>query len=100
MIIHNVLHSCRLLTDSCISFADKCVIGLEANEDSISDLVERSLMLVTALNPHIGYDNAAKIAKYAHEKGITLKESAIELDMLTAEEFDDWVRPEDMIGPN
>jgi fumarate hydratase class II len=57
-------------------------------------------MLVTALNPHIGYDNAAKIAKYAHEKGITLKESAIELDMLTAEEFDDWVRPEDMIGPN
>ncbi len=99
MIIHNVLHSCGLLTDSCISFADKCVIGLEANEERIGDLVERSLMLVTALNPHIGYDNAAKIAKYAHEKGITLKESAIELDMLTGEEFDDWVRPEDMIGP-
>jgi len=99
MIIHNVLHSCRLLTDSCISFADKCVIGLEANEERIGDLVERSLMLVTALNPHIGYDNAAKIAKYAHQKGITLKESAIKLEMLTADEFDEWVKPEDMIGP-
>ncbi len=99
MIIHNVLHSCKLLTDSCISFADKCVIGLEANEERIGDLVERSLMLVTALNPHIGYDNAAKIAKYAHERGITLKESAVEMEMLTEEEFDDWVKPEDMIGP-
>ncbi len=99
MIIHNVLHSCKLLTDSCISFADRCVIGLEANEERIGDLVEKSLMLVTALNPHIGYDNAAKIAKYAHERGITLKESAVEMEMLTEEEFNDWVRPEDMIGP-
>jgi len=99
MIIHNVLHSCKLLTDSCISFADRCVIGLEANEERIGDLVEKSLMLVTALNPHIGYDNAAKIAKYAHERGITLKESAVEMGILTEEEFNDWVRPEDMIGP-
>tara|TARA_B100000941_G_C28310092_1_gene451068 strand:- start:254 stop:685 length:432 start_codon:yes stop_codon:yes gene_type:complete len=99
MIIHNVLHSCRLLADSCVSFADKCVIGLVANEAKISELVERSLMLVTALNPHIGYDKAAKIAKFAHEKGITLKESALELEMLTEEEFDSWVKPRDMVGP-
>ena len=99
MIIHNVLHSCRLLADSCISFTDKCVVGLVANEAKISELVERSLMLVTALNPHIGYDKAAKIAKFAHEMGITLKESALELEMLTEEEFDNWVKPRDMVGP-
>ena len=99
MMIHNYLHSVRLLSDSCRSFTDKCVTGLEANEDNIARHLENSLMLVTALNPHIGYDNAAKIAKNAHEKGTTLRESALELDMLTDEEFTQWVRAEEMIGP-
>jgi fumarate hydratase class II len=75
------------------------VIGLEANENVIQSHLENSLMLVTALNNHIGYDKAAKIAKNAHEKGITLRESALELGLLTNEQFDEWVRPEEMIGP-
>jgi fumarate hydratase class II len=99
MIIHNFLHSVRLLTDTCRSFTDKCVVGLEANEDRIATHLENSLMLVTALNPHIGYDNAAKIAKNAHSKGTTLRESALELDLLTDEQFTKWVKAEDMIGP-
>ena len=99
MMIHNFLHSVRLLSDTCRSFTDKCVMGLEANEDRIAAHLENSLMLVTALNPHIGYDNAAKIAKDAHARGITLRESALELGLLTDEEFGLWVRPEDMIGP-
>ncbi len=99
MMIHNLLHSTRILADSCRAFTDKCVIGLEANEDAIQSHLENSLMLVTALNNHIGYDKAAKIAKNAHEKGITLRESALELKLLTNEEFDEWVRPEEMIGP-
>jgi fumarate hydratase class II len=99
MMIHNLLHSTRILADTCRAFTDKCVIGLEANEDVIQRHLENSLMLVTALNNHIGYDKAAKIAKNAHEKGITLRESALELDFLTNEEFDSWVRPEDMTGP-
>jgi len=99
MIIHNFLHSVRLLSDTCRSFTDKCVVGLEANEDRIATHLENSLMLVTALNPHIGYDNAAKIAKNAHSKGTTLRESALELDLLTDEQFTKWVKAEDMIGP-
>ena len=99
MMIHNLLHSCRILTDTCRAFADKCVVGLKANEEAIQAHLENSLMLVTALNNHIGYDKAAKIAKNAHEKGITLRESALMLKLLTNEQFDEWVRPEEMTGP-
>jgi fumarate hydratase class II len=74
------------------------VNGIEANRERIRELLGRSLMLVTALNPHIGYDNAARIAKHAHKKGITLRESALELGLVTGEQFDKWVKPEDMIG--
>ena len=98
MMIHNLLHSIQILADTCRAFTDKCVIGLEANENVIQSHLENSLMLVTALNNHIGYDKAAKIAKNAHEKGITLRESALELGLLTNEQFDEWVRPEEMIG--
>ena len=99
MMIHNLLHSIRLLTDSCTSFRTKCVEGLEPVEENIAAHLENSLMLVTALNNHIGYDKAAKIAKNAHEKGLTLRASALELEYLTNEEFDAWVRPEEMTGP-
>ncbi|MBI4511089.1 MAG: class II fumarate hydratase [Deltaproteobacteria bacterium] len=99
MIIHNFLQSVRLLADGALSFNDRCAAGIEPNQARIKELLERSLMLVTALNPHIGYDSAAKIAKNAHQKGITLKESALELGLVTAQQFDTWVRPEDMIGP-
>ena len=98
MMIYNLLHSIRILSDSCRSFTDNCVKGLKANEDRIAEHLENSLMLITALNPHIGYDNAAKIAKNAHEKNITLKESALEMNALTEEQFDEWVRPELMTG--
>jgi fumarate hydratase, class II len=98
LIIHNFLGSVRLLADVCVSFNDNCAKGIEPNREKIDELLKRSLMLVTALNPHIGYDNAAKIAKHAHKKGITLKESALELKLLTSEQFDAWVRPEEMIG--
>ncbi|MGQ0722290.1 MAG: class II fumarate hydratase [Candidatus Eiseniibacteriota bacterium] len=99
LIIHNVLGSLRLLSDACDSFRTNCAEGIEANEPRIAELLERSLMLVTALNPHIGYDAAAKIAKKAHAEGITLKEAALALGLLSAEQFDRWVRPEDMTGP-
>ncbi|MCH7772563.1 MAG: class II fumarate hydratase [Bacteroidetes bacterium] len=99
VIIYNVLQSIRLIADACESFTDNCVVGIEANEKNINKHLTESLMLVTALNPHIGYDNAAKIAKKAHAEGKTLKEAAIELDLLTEEKFDKFVRPEDMIGP-
>jgi len=99
MMIHNLLHSVQLLTDSCRTFRTKCVEGLRANEDTISSHVENSLMLVTALNPHIGYDNAAKIAKNAHENNLTLRQSALQLEMLTNEQFDEWIKPEEMCGP-
>jgi len=99
MMIHNLLHSTRILADTCRAFADKCVVGLVANEGAIQAHLENSLMLVTALNNHIGYDNAAKIAKNAHEKGLTLRDSALELGLLTNTEFDDWVRPEEMTSP-
>ena len=99
LIIHNVLQSIRLLSDATISFVDRCITGITANEERIHDLMNRSLMLVTALNPHIGYDHAAQITKKAHQEGLTLKEAAVALGFLTSQQFDQWVRPEDMIGP-
>ena len=99
VIIFNVLQSIRLLADSAVSFTDQCVVGIKANEARIEKLLNESLMLVTALNPHIGYDNAAKIAKKAHAEGTTLKESALALGLLTEEQFAEWVIPADMIKP-
>ncbi len=99
VMIYNLLQSIGLLADACMSFTDRCVVGIEANRPRIAELMERSLMLVTALNPHIGYDNAAKIAKKAHQDGTTLKQAAVDLGLLTAEQFDVWVRPKDMTGP-
>ncbi len=98
MMIYNLLQSIRLLGDVCRSFADNCVVGIEPNRDRIAELLDRSLMLVTALNPEIGYDNAAKVAKKAHKEGLTLREAAIELGLLTGERFDELVRPEEMVG--
>lgn len=95
---YNFLQSAQLLGDACISFNDHCAVGIQANEPRIKELVDKSLMLVTALNTHIGYENAAKIAKTAHKNGTTLKEEAINLGLLTAEQFDEWVKPEDMVG--
>ena len=95
----NVLRSIRLLADASVSFTDNCVTGIKANERRIRQLMEESLMLVTALNTHIGYDKAAKIAKKAHKENLTLKESAIQLGFVTSEQFDKWVRPENMVGP-
>ena len=100
VMIHNLLQSIRLLADGAVSFTDHCISGIKANRERIESLRDESLMLVTALNPHIGYDNAAKIAKKAHKEGTTLKASAIELGLLTNEQFDQWVRPENMIGPD
>lgn len=95
----NLLRSIRLLADGAVSFRKNCVEGIVANEDRIAELMNKSLMLVTALNPRIGYDQASKVAKNAHKKGLTLKESALELKVLTSEQFDEWVRPESMIAP-
>ncbi len=100
VIIHNLLHSIKLLGDSCRSFREHCVEGIEPNLNKISHFLQNSLMLVTSLNPHIGYDKAAKAAKYAHSKAISLKESCLELGLLTSEEFDRFVRPEKMIAPS
>ena len=99
MMVYNVLMSIRLIADGCMSFTDNCVVGIEANEERINKLMNESLMLVTALNPHIGYDNAAKIAKKAHNDGTTLKEAGIALDLLTEEQFADWIKPEEMVKP-
>jgi fumarate hydratase class II len=99
VMIYNLLQSIKLLADGARSFTDNCVIGIEANEDNIRDNLFGSLMLVTSLNPHIGYDNAAKIAKKAYQDGTTLKAAALELDLLTEEQFDEWVKPETMVGP-
>lgn len=99
VIIYNVLQSIRLIADACVSFTDNCVVGIEANKERITKLMNESLMLVTSLNPHIGYDNAAKIAKKAHKEHTSLKEAGIALGLLTSEQFDQWVRPETMIGP-
>lgn len=98
VIAYNFLQSVRLLTDSLISFNDNCAIGIEANLDVIQNHVSNSLMLVTSLNPHIGYEKAAAIAKQAHKEGTTLKESAVKSGHLTADQFDEWVRPENMVG--
>ncbi len=94
---YNFLQSAQLLGDACISFNDHCAVGIEPNEPRIKELVEKSLMLVTALNTHIGYENAAKIAKTAHKNGTTLKEESVNLGLLTAEQFDEWVKPEEMV---
>ncbi|MEM8703670.1 MAG: class II fumarate hydratase [Pseudomonadota bacterium] len=97
---YNMLQSIRLLADACMSFTDRCVVGIKANEDNITQLMERSLMLVTALAPAIGYDNATEIAKTAHKNGTSLREEALKLGHVTEEEFDRLVRPEEMIGPS
>ncbi|MBB6249855.1 class II fumarate hydratase [Nitrospirillum iridis] len=100
VIIYNVAQSIRLLADAAVSFTDNCVVGITANEDRIAKSLHDSLMLVTALNPHIGYDKAAKIAKKAHAEGTTLKAAGLALGFLTEAEFDAWVKPEDMIHPS
>ncbi|MCE1704718.1 class II fumarate hydratase, partial [Enterobacter hormaechei] len=93
-----LLHYVRLLGDGMIILNEHCAIGIEPNRDRITQLLNESLMLVTALNTHIGYDKAAEIAKKAHKEGLTLKQSALQLGYLTEAEFDAWVRPEDMVG--
>ena len=98
VIIHNLLQSMRLLADGALSFEEHCARGIEADRTRIGELVQRSLMLVTALNPHIGYDKAAQIAKAAHKKGSSLREAALASGWVTAEQFDAWVKPEDMVG--
>ena len=100
VIIRNYLHSARLLHDAMAMFREHCVEGIEANLERLKFFQDQSLMLVTALNTHIGYDNAAKIAKHAHKAGLTLKESALELNLLTSEQFDQWVDPSKMLGPS
>lgn len=100
VMIANLLHSCALIGDASASFADRCVIGITANTERIEQLLYGSLMLVTALNPHIGYDKASEIAKKAHKEGTTLKEAAVATGYLTAEQFDTWIVPENMIGPS
>merc|ERR1712029_1179171 len=99
MMVANVLRSIRLLGDGCVAFTDKCVDGIQPNKANIETIMRESLILVTALSPHIGYDAAAKIAKTAHKNGTTLKQEAIALGYLTEAEFDQWVRPENMLGP-
>lgn len=98
VIAANVLQSARLLGDACVSFNDNCAAGIEPNKEAIKKHMENSLMLVTSLNPHIGYENSAKIAKKAHKENKTLKQAALELGLLTAEQFDQWVKPEEMTG--
>merc|ERR1719150_1085883 len=99
VMVSNTLQSIRLLADACNSFNDNCVKGTQPNEKKIESIMNESLMLVTALNPHIGYDNAAACAKNAHKKGLTLKASCLELGHLSEEQFNEWVRPENMVGP-
>ncbi len=100
VIIHNVLTSTRLLADAVRSFDVHCAAGIRPDRERIDALMQQSLMLVTALNPHIGYDNAAKVAKTAYSEGKTLKEAAVEMGLLSAEQFDEWVRPEKMVSPS
>ena len=99
VMIHNLLHSIRLINDACHGFVDYCVAGIELNREQIKAHLNNSLMLVTALNPHIGYDKAAQVAKNAHKKGISLRESAVALGFLTGEQFDEYVKPEEMTHP-
>jgi fumarate hydratase class II len=96
---YNILQSIRLLGDTCQSFNDHCAVGIEPNLETIDDKLRRSLMLVTALNPLIGYDNAAKVAKHAYKNNTTLRDAVVELGLLTGEQFDDAINPEDMVGP-
>jgi fumarate hydratase class II len=98
VIAHALLQSCALVADGCDSFREHCAEGIEPNRARIQENLERSLMLVTALSPHIGYDNAARIAKTAHEKGVTLRTAALDLGLVTGDQYDQWVRPEDMVG--
>src|SRR5207237_32033 len=99
VMIHNFLHSVRLLADASRSFAEHCVVGIKPNHKQIQRHLAQSLMLVTALNPHVGYDNAARVAKKAHAEEKTLREAALELELLGGEDFDRIVRPERMLGP-
>ena len=99
VMIYNLLHSIRIVGDAAVSFTDNCIAGIEANVARITSLRDESLMLVTALNPHIGYDNAAKVAKKAFADGTSLKAAAVALGLLSEQQFDEWVRPENMIGP-
>ncbi len=99
VMIYNLLQSVKLLADASNSFTDNCVAGITANEDTIRENLFGSLMLVTSLTPHIGYDNAAKIAKKAYEDGTSLLEAALALELLTEEQFNEYVQPETMIGP-
>ena len=99
LLAYNFLQSCRLIADGCDSFRKNCAVGIEPNRERIKAHLENSLMLVTALNPHIGYDNAAKIAKKAHAEGTTLRAAALSLGLLSEAQFDEWVRPEEMTGP-
>jgi fumarate hydratase class II len=98
VIAANVLQSARLIGDACVSFNNNCALGIEPNRDLIKKHLENSLMLVTALNPHIGYENAAKIAKKAHKEHKTLREAALELGLLSNEQFSEWVKAEEMVG--
>ena len=100
LITHNFLQSVRLLADGAVSFARNCVEGIEADRARIDELMQRSLMLVTALTPHIGYDRAAEIAETAHRQGTGLREAALALGYVSEAQFDAWVRPEQMIGPS
>ena len=99
LLIQNFLQSARLLADGCASFDEHCARGIEPNAARIAELVERSLMLVTALSPRIGYDRAAEIAKKAHRDGSTLREAALALGYVSAEDLDRWLRAQDMVGP-
>jgi fumarate hydratase class II len=99
VMIHNFLHSVRLIHDASHGFVDYCIAGIELNRERIDHYLNDSLMLVTALNQHIGYDNAAKIAKNAHKKGTSLKQSAVELGLVTEAQFDEWVKPQEMTHP-
>jgi fumarate hydratase, class II len=99
VMLHNVLTSIEILTDGCRSFCDRCAIGIEPNEKRITDHLNSSLMLVTALNPHIGYEKAAKISLTAYREDLTLREAALKLGFLTEEQFDTWVRSEEMTHP-
>lgn len=99
LMIHNLLESVALLADACDSFRSNCIEGLELNRERVEALMQESLMLVTALNPHVGYDNAAKAAKKAHADGTTLREAVLALELMSGEEFDAAVVPADMVGP-
>jgi fumarate hydratase, class II len=100
VLIHDLLESARLLADACTSFRTKCVEGLELDRERVEALMRQSLMLVTALNPHIGYDNAAKAAKKAHAENLTLKQAVVALGLLSPEDFERLVDPREMIGPS